>query len=281
MRKNCWAWAAPVRDAVSAVVRAVAASAGTISFQGTDITALAGESLRDIRRHFQVVFQDPFGSLNPRLSIGAAIAEPLIVHRIARGDRLRERVEECLALVGLDASLANRRPHEFSGGQRQRICIARAIACQPQLIVADEALSALDPSLRDRMLDLFRELRERSALTYLFISHDLSVVEQISNRVAVMYLGRIVELAATRDLYKRPRHPYTQALMAAVPVPDPVAERRRRYASLPGEPPSPANPPPGCPFHPRCARAADTCRSQTPPLTAATTGHLVACHFPD
>jgi oligopeptide/dipeptide ABC transporter ATP-binding protein len=263
------------------LVRGIAASAGTIAFQGDDITHLAGEQLRGIRRHFQVVFQDPFGSLNPRLSIGAAIAEPLIVHHIARGAALRARVAECLAMVGLDPSLANRRPHEFSGGQRQRICIARALACQPQLIVADEALSALDPSLRDRMIDLFQDLKERFALTYLFISHDLGVVERIADRVAVMYLGRVVEIGATKDIFAHPRHPYTQALMAAVPVPDPVAERQRRFAPLPGEPPSPANPPAGCAFHPRCARAIDRCRTQAPLLTPAGGTHPVACHVPD
>jgi oligopeptide/dipeptide ABC transporter ATP-binding protein len=263
------------------LVRAIEASAGTVAFQGTDITHLDGEALRGIRRHFQVVFQDPFGSLNPRLSIGAAIAEPLIVHKIATGEALRKRVAECLAMVGLEPSLASLRPHEFSGGQRQRICIARAIACKPQLIVADEALSALDPSLRDRMIDLFQDLKDRFALTYLFISHDLGVVQRISDRVAVMYLGRVVEIGSTKEIYRHPRHPYTQALMAAVPVPDPVAERRRRYASLPGEPPSPANPPPGCPFHPRCARAINRCRTEAPLLTEAAVTHQVACHLPD
>jgi oligopeptide/dipeptide ABC transporter ATP-binding protein len=262
------------------LVRGIAASAGTIAFQGTDITHLEGEPLRDIRRHFQVVFQDPFGSLNPRLSIGAAIAEPLIVHKVASGEALRARVAECLAMVGLDPALAKRRPHEFSGGQRQRICIARAIACQPRLIVADEALSALDPSLRDRMIDLFQDLKERFALTYLFISHDLGVVERIADRVAVMYLGRVVEIGATRDIFAHPRHPYTQALMAAVPVADPVTERRRRFASLPGEPPSPANPPPGCAFNPRCTRAIDRCRTEAPLLSQGAATHLAACHVP-
>jgi oligopeptide/dipeptide ABC transporter ATP-binding protein len=263
------------------LVRGITATAGTIAFQGADITRLAGEKLRGIRRHFQVVFQDPFGSLNPRLSIGAAIAEPLIVHKIASGAARQARVAECLAMVGLDPSLANLRPHEFSGGQRQRICIARAIACQPQLIVADEALSALDPSLRDRMIDLFLDLKERFSLTYLFISHDLGVVERIADRVAVMYLGRVVEIGATQDIFAHPRHPYTQALMAAVPVPDPVAERRRRFAPLPGEPPSPANPPPGCAFHPRCERAIDRCRTQAPLLIPSAGAHPVACHVPD
>jgi oligopeptide/dipeptide ABC transporter ATP-binding protein len=263
------------------LVRTIAASAGSVEFQGTDITQLAGAPLREIRRHFQVVFQDPFGSLNPRRSIGAAIAEPLVVHGLARGDALRTRVADCLAMVGLDPQVAGRRPREFSGGQRQRICIARAIAAKPRLIVADEALSALDPSLRDRMIDLFLELKEREALTYLFISHDLGVVERIADRVAVLYLGRIVEIGATREVYAHPRHPYTQALLAAVPVPDPVAERARRHVPLPGEPPSPANPPSGCPFHPRCARAVDRCRSEAPVLAANPDGHAVACHHPD
>jgi oligopeptide/dipeptide ABC transporter ATP-binding protein len=228
-----------------------------------------------------MVFQDPFSSLNPRLSIGSAIAEPLIVHGLARGPALRERVGECLKMVGLDASVAARRPHEFSGGQRQRICIARAIACQPDFIVADEALSALDTSLQGQIIDLFQDLKERFALTYLFISHDLSVVRQISDRVAVMYLGQVVELAPTAELYSSPRHPYTQALLAAVPVPDPVLERARVYTPLRGEPPSPANPPSGCPFHTRCPIAIERCRSEPPALRETAPGRLVACHLAD
>jgi peptide/nickel transport system ATP-binding protein len=264
-----------------ALVRAINASSGTVTFDGTDITLLRGAALRRIRRHFQVVAQDPFGSLNPQHTIGAAIAEPLIVHGLARGAALQARIAECLTLVGLDPGVATRRPHEFSGGQRQRICIARAIAAQPQLIVADEALSALDPSLRDRILDLFQDLKERLGLTYLFISHDLDVVRRIADRVAVMYLGRIVEIGPAAEVCSRPRHPYTQALMAAVPVADPAGERARTYTRLPGEPPSPARPPAGCAFHPRCARAVARCRVESPALTDHAGGHPVACHLPD
>jgi len=261
------------------LVRTISPSSGTVAFRGSDITGIGGGALRTLRRHFQMVFQDPFSSLNPRLSVGSAIAEPLIVHGLARGPALRERVGECLAMVGLDASVAARRPHEFSGGQRQRICIARAIACQPDFIVADEALSALDTSLQGQIIDLFQDLKERFALTYLFISHDLSVVRQISDRVAVMYLGQVVELAPTAQLYASPKHPYTQALLAAVPVPDPVLERARVYTPLRGEPPSPANPPPGCPFHTRCPRAIERCRSEPPALREVAPGRLAACHL--
>ena len=261
------------------LVRTISPSSGTVAFRGSDITSIGGSPLRTLRRHFQMVFQDPFSSLNPRLSVGSAIAEPLIVHGLARGPALRERVGECLQMVGLDSSVAARRPHEFSGGQRQRICIARAIACQPDFIVADEALSALDTSLQGQIIDLFQDLKERFALTYLFISHDLSVVRQISDRVAVMYLGQVVELAPTAELYASPKHPYTQALLAAVPVPDPVLERARVYTPLRGEPPSPANPPSGCPFHTRCPRAVERCRSEPPALREVAPGRLAACHL--
>jgi oligopeptide/dipeptide ABC transporter ATP-binding protein len=263
-----------------AVVRAIRPSAGHIQFKGADIAAASGRPLRALRRHLQIIFQDPFGSLNPRLSVGSAIAEPLIVQGLARGSELRDRVAECLALVGLDESMASRRPHEFSGGQRQRICIARALACRPEFIAADEVLSALDPSLRVQMLDLFRQLKERFALTYLFISHDLDVVRKVSDRVAVMYLGAVVELAPTADLYKQPRHPYTHALLAAIPIANPATERARQYTPLPGEPPSPANPPPGCPFHLRCSRAVERCRTEIPLLNEVAMGHSVACHRP-
>jgi oligopeptide/dipeptide ABC transporter ATP-binding protein len=262
------------------LVRSIRPSSGNLVFKGSDITALSGRALRALRRHLQIIFQDPFGSLNPRLSVGAAVAEPLIVHGLARGRELRARVAECLALVGLDGSVANRRPHEFSGGQRQRICIARALACQPEFIAADEVLSALDLSLRAQMLDLFRQLKERLSLTYVFISHDLGVVRQISDRVAVMYLGRLVELAPTSDLYVHPMHPYTNALLAAIPIPDPAIERLRQYTPLHGEPPSPANPPVGCAFHTRCPRAVERCRIEAPEFRELTPGHWVACHQP-
>jgi peptide/nickel transport system ATP-binding protein len=263
-----------------ALIRTIEPTAGAVSFCGSDISALAGRALRDIRRHLQMVFQDPFSSLNPRWTIGAAVAEPLIVHGLAHGRTLDERVAACLAMVGLDSSMALQLPHQFSGGQRQRICIARAIACQPDFIVADEALSALDLSLQSQMLELFQNLKERFALTYLFISHDLSVVRRIADRVAVMYLGRIVELAPTGALYEYAHHPYTRALLAAVPVADPVVERTRRYQPLAGEAPSAANPPPGCPFHRRCPRVRDRCRSELPPLAEIVPGRAVACHYP-
>ena len=263
-----------------ALVRCIRATSGKVVFKGSDVTTSSGRALRTLRRHLQMIFQDPFGSLNPRLSVGSAIAEPLIVHGLARGPQLKSRVAECLALVGLDASVADRRPHEFSGGQRQRICIARALACRPELIAADEVLSALDLSIRGQMLELFRQLKGRLSLTYLFISHDLGVVRQISDRVAVMYLGRVVELATTPELYSHPKHPYTHALLAAVPIADPVVERSRQYASLPGEPPSPARPPSGCAFHPRCPRATERCRTETPLLAELAPGHAVACHHP-
>lgn len=263
-----------------ALVRCIPSSSGQVLFKGSDITSSSGSSLRALRRHLQIIFQDPFGSLNPRLSVGFAIAEPLRVHGLARGRDLRARVAECLALVGLDASVADRRPHEFSGGQRQRICIARALVCRPEFIAADEVLSALDLSLRAQMLQLFQQLKRQLALTYLFISHDLGVVRQISDRVAVMYFGRIVELADTTRLYVHPRHPYTHALLAAIPVADPVIERSRHYTALPGEPPSPARPPSGCAFHGRCPRAIERCRTEVPRLMELEPGHSVACHLP-
>jgi peptide/nickel transport system ATP-binding protein len=263
------------------LIRTLTPTAGTVAFRGSDITALDRRRLRPLRRHFQIVFQDPFGSLNPRLSIGHAVAEPLIVHGLATGAELRSRVAEALDLVGIEPAWAKRRPHEFSGGQRQRICIARAIVCRPDFIVADEALSALDVTLQGQVLDLFAELKRRFNLTYLFISHDLDTVRQIADRVAVLYLGRIVELAPAAALFARPRHPYTQALLAAMPVADPVSERARIYTPLPGEPPSPANPPSGCAFHPRCPRATALCRAELPPLRSLTPGHQAACHFPD
>jgi len=262
-----------------ALLRTVAATAGSIDFDGRNITQLAGRELRTLRRRFQMVFQDPFSSLNPRRSVGAAIAEPLVVHGIVRGQALRDRVRDCLTMVGLDAAIAARRPHEFSGGQRQRICIARAIACQPDLIVADEALSALDVSLQAQILDLFQDLKTRFSLTYLFISHDLSVVRRIADRVAVMYLGQVVELAPAAALFAAPQHPYTEALLAAVPVPEPLAERARVHTPLRGEPPSPAAPPAGCAFHTRCPRALARCRTEPPILRESTPGRLVACHL--
>jgi oligopeptide/dipeptide ABC transporter ATP-binding protein len=262
-----------------AMIRLVEPSGGAVRFRDTDITALDRHQLRPLRRHFQIVFQDPFGSLNPRMTIGRAIAEPVRVHGALRGRALDERVAECLALVGLDPAVAARHPHAFSGGQRQRIAIARAIACGPDFIVADEPLSALDMSLQGQIIDLFLDLKRRLGLTYLFISHDLNVVRTIADRVAVMYLGKLVELAPTASLYARPAHPYTRALLSAVPSPDPVAERARVYTPLAGDPPSPAEPPPGCRFHTRCPLAIDRCRSVEPEVRNVAPGHAVACHL--
>jgi len=262
-----------------AMIRLVAPTAGTVHFRDTDITALDRHRLRPLRRHFQIVFQDPFGSLNPRMTVGQAIGETLRVHGLARGAALDARVAECLELVGLDPALATRHPHAFSGGQRQRIAIARAIACGPAFIVADEPLSALDMSLQGQIIDLFLDLKQRMGLTYLFISHDLNVVRWVADRVAVLYLGKLVELAPTAELYARPAHPYTRALLSAVPSPDPVAERARVYTPLAGDPPSPANPPAGCRFHTRCPIAIDRCRSIEPAFTEIAPGHFAACHL--
>ena len=255
-------------------------SAGALLFQDREITYLEGTPLRALRRRLQMIFQDPVSSLNPRLSVGRAIAESLIIHDLARGREIAERVAASLAMVGLPAQLAARMPHEFSGGQRQRICIARALCCSPQFIACDEVLSALDISLQGQMLDLLERLKAELGLTYLFISHDLRVVKRIADRVAVMYLGRIVELARTADLYTRPAHPYTEALLAAVPTPDPVVEHARRFVALPGELPSPSRPPPGCAFHERCPRATARCRTELPPLADIAPGHAVACFHP-
>jgi oligopeptide/dipeptide ABC transporter ATP-binding protein len=255
------------------LVRAAVPSGGTLRLPDAP-------SGRTLEHAVQMVFQDPLGSLNPRLRIGTSVAEPLRIRGTPRGPALRERVAECLALVGLDPAMASRRPQEFSGGQRQRICIARAIAAEPRLIVADEALSALDPSLRDRMVDLFLDLRRRLALTYVFISHDLAVVRRMADRVAVMYLGQIVELGPASALYASPRHPYTRALLVAAPVADPRAERARIRSFLPGEPPSPIHPPQGCAFHPRCPRAVARCAEEMPALGPVGEDHQAACHLP-
>ena len=262
------------------LIRLNRASSGALLFQGREITSLEGTPLRALRRHLQMIFQDPFSSLNPRMSVGRAIAESLVIHGLADGREIDERVAQSLAMVGLSGKLASRMPHEFSGGQRQRICIARALCCRPEFIACDEVLSALDLSLQGQMLGLLQRLKSELGLTYLFISHDLRVVQRISDRVAVMYLGRIVELATTADLYARPAHPYTEALLAAVPTPDPIFERTRRFVALPGELPSPAHPPPGCAFHERCPRASARCRTELPPLAAIAPGHQVACFHP-
>ncbi|MFK7697406.1 dipeptide ABC transporter ATP-binding protein [Paenibacillus sp. HJGM_3] len=254
------------------------ATGGRVLFQGRDLTRLGRGEWKTTRRDMQIVFQDPYGSINPRWKVGDIIGEPLWVHESLRGAAKRERVEELMQLVGLNAGWIDRYPHEFSGGQRQRIGIARAIALQPQFILADEAVSALDVSVQSQVINLLQDLQERLGLTYLFIAHGLNVVRHISDRIGVMYLGKLVEIAPTDELFRHPAHPYTQALLAAIPVPDP--KRRRTFAPIAGEMPSPANPPSGCRFHTRCPAATSRCRSEEPELREVAPGHLAACHFP-
>ena len=260
-----------------AILRLVEPTAGSIVFDSTDVRALRGETLRRMRRRMQIVFQDPYGSLNPRMTAGAAIREGLIVHDIARGADADKRVARLLDEVGLRPEAATRYPHEFSGGQRQRIGIARALAVEPSFIVCDEPVSALDVSVQAQVVNLLRDLQRQRGLSYLFIAHDLAVVAHMADRVAVMYLGKIVELAPRRALFASPLMPYTQALLSAVPVPDPASRRARLL--LPGEPPSPANPPSGCVFHPRCPHPAKdaACTRIVPPLEEKAPGHWVAC----
>ncbi len=260
-------------------------TAGRVIIDGTDVTALAPRPLRAFRRRAQIIFQDPFASLNPTMTIGETLDEPLAIHKLA-GDRAgrKRRVVELLERVGLRADLASRYPHEFSGGQRQRIGIARALAVEPRFIVADEPLSALDVSIQAQIVNLLVDLQARDKLTYLFISHDLKIVQHVCDRVAVMYLGQIVELAPSALLYKKPLHPYTEALLSAVPVPDP--SRKRARIILEGDVPSPSAPPPGCAFHPRCPLYARSgrpaaCREQAPALVEKQPGHTVACHLAD
>ncbi len=259
------------------VLRLIEPSAGALRFEGRDITGISGSALRAMRRRMQIVFQDPYASLNPRLTVAETIAEPMQVHGIGDAASRRARVAELLSLVGLRGFHAERYPHEFSGGQRQRIGIARALSVQPDLVVCDEPVSALDVSIQAQVVNLLKDLQRRFGLAYLFIAHDLAVVKHVADRVAVMYLGRIVETARKRDLFAAPRHPYTRALLAAIPHPDPT--RRGQVKPLGGDVPSPMNIPPGCRFHTRCPFAQDRCRSEEPALRTLADGHSAACHF--
>jgi peptide/nickel transport system ATP-binding protein len=263
-----------------AILRLYKPTAGRIFFDGEDITTRSDGDLRPLRRRMQLIFQDPFSSLNPRHSVGRIVGEPMRAHRLARGRVLSGRVRELLQTVGLPADAGSRFPHEFSGGQRQRIGIARALAVNPDFIVADEPVSALDVSIQAQIINLLEQLQTEFSLTYLFIAHDLAVVRHISDRIAVMYLGTIVEISPAEELYENPLHPYTIALLSAVPIPDPEVESRRETILLPGDLPSPANPPPACRFHTRCPFIQPTrCTTDVPPLRKLSDGHLVACHW--
>ena len=259
------------------ILRLYKPTSGNIIFNGKDISGLKEDRIRPLRAQVGAIFQDPYGSLNPRQTARTIVGIPLIVHNLINKKKFGERVEELFRLVGLDPSMMDRVPHEFSGGQRQRIGIARALACQPHLIICDEPVSALDVSIQAQIINLLENLQEQLGLTYLFIAHDLSVVQHISTRVAVMYLGRIIEITNSRELYSNPLHPYTKALLSAVPVPNPVIERKRTRVVLKGEVPSPADPPIGCHFHPRCNLATSECREAKPILRDVGNGHEVAC----
>ena len=252
---------------------------GSVDFGGQELTLLKGNDLRRMRRRMQMIFQDPYASLNPRMSVGSIIGEPLTIHGLAKGSRARrERIQDLMRVVGLNPYYANRYPHEFSGGQRQRIGIARALAVEPDFIVADEPVSALDVSIQAQIINLMEDLQQQFGLTYLFIAHDLSVVRHISDRVGVMYLGKMMELADRNELYENPLHPYTKALLSAVPVPDPSVEINRERIILTGDVPSPLRPPPGCVFHTRCPIVIDECRQVLPEWRDVGGGHMVACH---
>jgi oligopeptide/dipeptide ABC transporter ATP-binding protein len=259
------------------ILRLYRPTSGSIFFHDLDISDMPERQIRPYRRHMGAIFQDPYGSLNPRQTAGKIAGMPLKIHNMVKKRDFHDKVAELFRLVGLDPSMMDRVPHEFSGGQRQRLGIARALACQPSLVVCDEPISALDVSIQAQIINLLEELQEKLGLTYLFIAHDLSMVQHISDRVAVMYLGRIVEIADAMELYENPLHPYTRALLSAVPIPNPVMERSRQNIILKGEVPSPVNPPSGCYFHPRCDYAAIECRGRNPQLLEMVDGHEVAC----
>ncbi|HOC21558.1 MAG TPA: dipeptide ABC transporter ATP-binding protein [Anaerolineae bacterium] len=261
------------------IIRLYEPTAGRVDFLGHDMALLKGEALRQIRQKMQMIFQDPYASLNPRMSVFRIVGEPLEVFHVAAGEERKDRVAELLELVGLNPDFMRRYPHEFSGGQRQRIGLARALALNPDLIICDEPISALDVSIQAQVVNLLEDLQEKLGLTYVFIAHDLSMVRHISNRVAVMYLGKIVELTDRDTLYSNPQHPYTQALLSAVPVPDPVVEEKRHRIILEGDLPSPANPPKGCNFNTRCPKVFDTCFEVEPDIVEIAPGHFCACHL--
>jgi len=265
------------------ITRLVDLTSGTVTLGGEDISRLSRRRMQPYRRRMQMIFQDPYGSLNPRRRVGSIIGDPFAIHDVASGDERKRRVQHLMELVGLNPEHYNRFPSEFSGGQRQRIGVARALALQPELIVADEPVSALDVSIRAQVINLLADIQDEFKLTYVFITHDLSVVRHVSDRVAVMYLGQVVEIADRHDLYATPRHPYTKALQSAIPTPDPDEADKRRRTVLGGDVPSPINPPSGCRFHPRCPKAQERCKVEEPALEvkpADPAGHSVACHFP-
>jgi oligopeptide/dipeptide ABC transporter ATP-binding protein len=263
------------------LTRLLEPTAGTITFEGRDITHLSMGQMRPLRRDIQMIFQDPYSSLNPRHTVGTIVGAPFKLQNVPTDNGIKRAVQDLLELVGLNPEHYNRYPHEFSGGQRQRIGIARTLALRPKLIVADEPVSALDVSIQAQVVNLLEDLQDELDLTYVMIAHDLSVVRHVSDRVAVMYLGKIVEIAESRDLYERPMHPYTVALLSAVPIPDTTRRRKRERIRLTGDVPSPVNPPPACRFHTRCWKAQAICSTEEPPLVDLAPGHRVACHFPE
>ncbi|KEQ27219.1 ABC transporter ATP-binding protein [Paenibacillus tyrfis] len=261
------------------IIRLYEATGGEVLFNGENVHKLRGNKLQEFRRHMQMVFQDPYASLNPRMTVGNIIAEGLDIHGLADGKQRKQRVSELLDAVGLNEEHASRFPHEFSGGQRQRIGIARALAIEPQFIIADEPISALDVSVQAQVVNLFKKLQKERGLTYLFIAHDLAMVKHISDRIGVMYLGKLVEVTTSEELYANPLHPYTQSLLSAIPIPDPEVERTRERIILEGEIPSPLNPPSGCPFRTRCPKAMPECAASMPEFKEVQPGHFTACHL--